>query len=147
MLGSQLSTSLLMVTPFGYWNWMVNLSYQRKSPTFLSMQASASTLLSAVFVVRELFVILGEAHAQYHIIAKTSFCIPHLILSHSLPLCISSGPNSVWIRSEMNQDVFGYGSDTSGALAILTYTDMYAKYVSTSDPITGSSGSHSVNDP
>ena len=46
----------------------------------------------------------------------------------------------------MNQDVFGYKSDTSGALAILTYTNMYAAYKSTSDPITGSSGSHSVND-
>ena len=126
---------------------MVNLSCQKKLPTFLSIQASASTLLSAAFAERKLFVISGEIHVQYHIIGKTSFCIPHLILSHSLPLCVYSGPNSVWIRSEMNQDVFGYGSDTSGALAILTYTDMYAKYVSTSDPITGSSGSHSVNDP
>ena len=65
----------------------------------------------------------------------------------SLHFFIDSGPSAVWIRSEMNQDVFGYGSDTSGALAILTYTNMYAAYKSTSDPITGSSGNHSVGGP
>ena len=45
----------------------------------------------------------------------------------------------------MNQDVFFEESGTSGALAILTYTTIYAAYESTSDPVTGSAKDYSVN--
>ena len=45
----------------------------------------------------------------------------------------------------MNQDVFFERSGTSGALAIMTYTTVYAAYESTSDPVTGSAKDYSVN--
>ena len=82
-------------------------------------------------------------------IARDIFLLDLIQYYHPLPpsfsFLMNSGPNSSWIRSEMNQDVFGYESDTSGVLAILTYTTEYAAYSSTSDPITGSAEEHSVN--
>ena len=54
------------------------------------------------------------------------------------------GPNSVWIRAEMNQDVFGLPTDTSGGLALLTYTNMYDSSISKKDPVTASTAGYSV---
>ena len=57
---------------------------------------------------------------------------------------IPRGPDSVWIRSEMNQDVFGNPTDTSGALALLTYSNMYDSFITKSDPVTGSTAGYNV---
>ena len=54
------------------------------------------------------------------------------------------GPDSVWIRAEMNQDVFGNPTDTSGGLALLTYTSMYDSFTTKSDPVTAATAGYSV---
>jgi hypothetical protein len=51
----------------------------------------------------------------------------------------------VWVRSEMNQDVFGDPTDTSGALGILTYADSYTSYVTNKEPLLRSVPSYTVS--
>ena len=120
-------------------------SRHRKLLIFSSMLASVLTLQSVASAQRKLLV-LSEIHAILHL-TSTVGCRYILDLTHlSLSYIINSGPSSVWIRSEMNQDVFFEQSGTSGALAIMTYTTIYAAYESTSDPVTGSAKDYSVND-
>ena len=44
----------------------------------------------------------------------------------------------------MNQDVFGNPTDTSGGLALLTYTSMYDSFTTKSDPVTAATAGYSV---
>ena len=45
----------------------------------------------------------------------------------------------------MNQDVFGERTDTSGAMGLLSYSNIYDKYVDMSDPVTQSKGDYMVS--
>ena len=122
--------------------------YQRCSTSWyssLSQIENVSTLLQLSYS----FVLSSSRCACFFYEYQSSLCSCTKLLidrCKSPSNCLIRGPNSVWIRAEMNQDVFGLQTDTSGGLALLTYTNMYDSLISKKDPVTASTASYSVRE-